>query len=229
MKASKVKLAQRGILRSKLMNIHLEREPLDQIWGNKIHKQASSSPSLSFSRCEGRYATSPFFAITPSKGPAVRHHSTAAGLPSPLHLPTVIFYPRFQPTPSFPPVAFRDCLPRRADTSIQATTEFLYFRSKPQPSSLGLEDKRSFIVNIQPRHLQDLAAQSEQRSSFGELFTSCSALASHRHLRPSSNSEQQASSSMKEITKEFEERKIELKAKALEIYQASDVDIKVCC
>ncbi|KAG6502667.1 hypothetical protein ZIOFF_034953 [Zingiber officinale] len=29
-----------------------------------------------------------------------------------------------------------------------------------------------------------------------------------------------------EITKEFEERKIELEAKALEIYQASDVDIK---
>ncbi|KAG6536479.1 hypothetical protein ZIOFF_001537 [Zingiber officinale] len=29
-----------------------------------------------------------------------------------------------------------------------------------------------------------------------------------------------------EITKEFEERKIELEAKALEIYQASDADIK---
>ncbi|KAG6496987.1 hypothetical protein ZIOFF_044871 [Zingiber officinale] len=131
---------------------------------------ASSSPSLGFSRCEGRYTTSPSFAITPPKGSAVHHHSTATGQPSPLHLPTVIFYPRFQPTPSFPPMALRDFLPRRADTSIQATTEFLYFRSKPQPSSLR-----------------------------------------------------------EEITKEFEERKIELKAKALEIYQASDADIKVCC
>ncbi|KAG6506473.1 hypothetical protein ZIOFF_031796 [Zingiber officinale] len=169
----------------------------DQIWGNKIHKHASSSPSLGFSRCEGRYATSPSFAITPPKGPAIRHHSTAAGRPSPLHLPTVIFYPRFQPTPSFPPVALRDY-------------------------------KGAFIVNIRPRHLQDLAALSKQRSSFGELFTLCLALASHRHLRPSSDSEQQASSSMEEITKEFEERKIELEAKALEIYQASDADIKVC-
>ncbi|KAG6528531.1 hypothetical protein ZIOFF_010706 [Zingiber officinale] len=96
------------------------------------------------------------------------------------------------------------------------------------PLLFGLEHKRSFIVNIRPRHLQDLAALSKQRSSFGELFTSCSAPASHRHLRPSSDSEQQASSSMEEITKEFEERKIELEAKALKIYQASDADIKIC-
>ncbi|KAG6487856.1 hypothetical protein ZIOFF_056594 [Zingiber officinale] len=104
------------------------------------------------------------------------------------------------------------------------------------PLLFELEDKRSFIVNIRPRHLQDLAALRKQRSSFGELFTSCSAPASHKHLRPSSDSKQQASSSMvdmlicvEEITKEFEERNIELEAKALEIYHASDADIKVCC